>query len=950
MVLVVAVLATALTAGFAPSPRAPRVPEQARHVGEEARERGERRDEGTQEAERRAGEVRRAIEQKHRLAERASSVRNASVTWRKYGTGPLSSAPGFDTGYGNVAGLTAGFGYDPSAKRLFAAVSAGGVWMSSAVGGDVGTLADHWTDVGRRLPTQSTAHVAWTPAGGGTLVVLTGEHTLDGGSYPSLGVYWTTDLGKTWHHATGMPDSSAAFRLAVDPSDPRIVYAGSAAGLYRSVDAARSFTNVRLPVSPACAGQHGLGPCQYANMVTDVVVRGPGGSTHAVCGSSGCPVLAAVGWPWGQRKFPDGTVQAPGNGLYSSSSGAPGTFERTGLSAPQSSDPLGFAPRIQIGRVELGAATGPQQDHNVIYAVVNDAVLENLGLPVADVADPDEVGSVLDTNVCAQLFGDPAGALCSMIANGALAATTLNGIYVSKDFGATWQRLADEQEITYNPSTGSSLASVETLVGYGPGVQSSYNEWIDVDPTQVGLGGAPTRMAFGLEEIFTNSMPVPYGGTPATPDDFKVIGTYFNAKCAGVATLFISCPPEFGGVVSTTHPDQHDGMFIPDGKSGVWLFAANDGGVFKQHSSGSSDGLDNNSWSMHANDDFNTLLVYGLAVAKDNTVYFGLQDNGTARIRRGGIAVPVNGGDGVYAAVDPNHSRVAYFTTPGLAMVRTTDGGESASSISPPTGTNYFASPFALDDTNAQHLVAVGSKVAESVGKIETTGDEWTQVFDLGRDKASGTVHQARTRALRVHGSAVYVGWCGPCKPVSETRKHGEQEEVGFVRGLATNVGGPSTPKSLTQRGWHNAALHGLPNRSIQDIEIDPKNVKHVFVAMGDYNRSSTFQKPGQYDDVTKGVGGPGVYESFDAGQTFHSVTGDLPKIAIKSLLLLGDQLVAGTDIGAFISGDTHGTHWAPFGDLPSIEVTQFVRDPANPHRLYGSTHGRGLWVVEVAN
>ena len=34
---------------------------------------------------------------------------------------------------------------------------------------------------------------------------------------------------------------------------------------------------------------------------------------------------------------------------------------------------------------------------------------------------------------------------------------------------------------------------------------------------------------------------------------------------------------------TTTHPDQHAGLFVPDGLGGVTLFAGNDGGVYKQH-------------------------------------------------------------------------------------------------------------------------------------------------------------------------------------------------------------------------------------------------------------------------------------------------------------------------------------------------------------------------------
>ena len=56
-------------------------------------------------------------------------------------------------------------------------------------------------------------------------------------------------------------------------------------------------------------------------------------------------VLAAVGWRAGNRVNSDGTVQSPGNGLYRSSTGEPGSFVK--LAAP------GFTVQDRIGRIEL---------------------------------------------------------------------------------------------------------------------------------------------------------------------------------------------------------------------------------------------------------------------------------------------------------------------------------------------------------------------------------------------------------------------------------------------------------------------------------------------------------------------------------------------------------------------------------------------------------------------
>src|SRR5206468_12046168 len=199
--------------------------------------------------------------------------------------------------------------------------------------------------------------------------------------------------------AAGVPNGAMGYQVAVDPRNPGIVYVATSQGLYRSTDAGRSFANVRLPTKNDevdCTGAVGYGRCEFANFVTDVVVQQPGGTTNA----SGGGVLAAVGYRASEKQFSNGEVEAPGNGLYYSGTGAPGTFQR--LEAP------GFAPQERIGRTELGKALGPSQNHDFVYAIVQDARMFNES-QLATIDAPDA--------------GLPA------VHN-----TVFNGIYVSSDF------------------------------------------------------------------------------------------------------------------------------------------------------------------------------------------------------------------------------------------------------------------------------------------------------------------------------------------------------------------------------------------------------------------------------------------------------------------------------------------------------------------------------------
>lgn len=901
---------------------------------------------GTDERRRHAPRLLRdSVDAKASLMARQDEVPNASGSWELYGVGNQISKEEFPDGARDgipkVAGRVDDFAYDPVAKRLFAAVGNGGIWMSTATDGDVGTLADFWEPIGDGLATQVNSAVEWTPAGGGRVLVLSGEHTMGGNSYVGLGAYWSDDLGATWNHASGVPDGALGFRMAVDQSRPEIVYAATSKGLFRSEDAGETYVNVALPTSAECAGVETLGPCQFANFVTDVVVKLPGGTTDVVCGADGCPVLAAVGFRAGVAPYADGTPQAPGNGLYRSDSGKAGTFARIDTPAQSALLPIGFAPQSRIGRIELGAATGPAQDHDIVFAIVEDAALFNGGFPLLDI----DAGNI-DTSVICQTVDivDPSVAeLCSLVLSQVPSPTNLNGVYASRDFGETWVRLTDDLNLLANGvQAGSSLIAVAAL-GVGPGIQAWYNLFITLDPTTAVLG-EPIRMVFGLEEVWKNRINAPMIGVAEnTPIGLDVIGTYF----AGETCLFlignigpgVPVCPNYDGVISgtTTHPDQHDAIFIADEvNGGVWLFIGNDGGVYKQYSADPvTDDFSNNRWGEGANEGFYTLMNYGIGVAKDGTVYYGLQDNATGKIdpvTREQIRIYV--GDGMWSAVDPDNADIAYYQTPGLALVRTLDGGRSNTSISPgaAAGAAQFQSPFAMDPFDANHLVAVGSQVAVTTNA--STEATWTSVFNLGTNPENGATYTVRSRSLDVQGDAVYLGFCGPCNLAGSANQ--------FARGIATNMGGVEAPEKGTSKGWRIASANGLPKRFIYGVEIDNNDPETVYVTLGGYS-PARWAPPGQYLDQNQNLEGGSIYKSTDAGENFVDISGNLPDMIVTSIQQRGNQLVIGSDVGVFISNDLNGSLWVPLGDLPNVPVNQLVLNPGDDSQLFAATFGRGV-------
>ena len=423
-------------------------------------------------------------------------------------------------------------------------------------------------------------------------------------------------------------------------------------------------------------------------------------------------------------------------------------------------DANGFAPQNRVGRVEMGAATGPKQDHGYVYAVVQDAVLFNSGtVEGLDVPGVD-VGGINPAATPTYLNGD----------------LRLEGLRPALDADGSGEQLQ-------SPTSGSTLAQLVAL-GFGPGIQSWYNEWIRPDPTVQTADGVPTRLVFGLEELFENRLPGGAGRPDATSRRSAPIRPTAGPCLLVLATdaCTTAAVPEPGN--TTTHPDQHSGIFVPDGTGGVTLVAGNDGGSYAQHVAADGD-FAQSGWGKGANRGYHTLLPYGVAGAKDGVVYAGLQDNGEMRIERNGYQVEAYGGDGVFTQVDPSDSDVVYEETPGAAIQVSTDGGKSWTDIDPFVDNPSFYAPIAMDPADPKHLLSGGREVVETTAGPDTTSPgtppldtDWQYVFDLGQSK-HGIDNQVS--AIGVHGANVYAGYCGGCDPVLEKTK--------FFAGLATNAG-----------------------------------------------------------------------------------------------------------------------------------------------------------------
>lgn len=197
----------------------------------------------------------------------------------------------------NFGGRVADVAVDPDGGTVYAGTASGGVWKST----DSGTTFTYaWS---ARLP-QAIGAIA--VAADGTIFAGTGEASPGGGSvtFGGTGIYRSSDGGDTWKRV-GLETSGAFGRIAVDPENPKRVFAAAAGdlfvpggerGLYRSTNGGNSWTRV-------LAGQNAT------TGAVDVAID-PSDPDH---------LLVAM---WDHKRLPTHRFYGgPGSGLYSSADG-----------------------------------------------------------------------------------------------------------------------------------------------------------------------------------------------------------------------------------------------------------------------------------------------------------------------------------------------------------------------------------------------------------------------------------------------------------------------------------------------------------------------------------------------------------------------------------------------------------------------------------------------------
>ena len=515
-------------------------------------------------------------------------------------------------------------------------------------------------------------------------------------------------------------------------------------------------------------------------------------------------------------------------------------------------------------------------------------------------------------------------------------AATTEGIYVSRDAGATWDLSLDVvmgTDLTINPEDSDDILAAcgnQESEGYGlyrtTDGGATWTQITDGWPEQY-IGKAlfdrhPTETetvyASVGDGIFTSQPTGTFllkstnGGV-----SWETISTFNYARFQGWFAHYVGVNPfdpdvlYLGGVslyradgegqpnaeLFNVHADNHAVAFHPTDPDIVYF--ATDGGVYRTINGGAS--------TQDLNDGFQTTQFYnGTASGPfEEVILGGLQDNGTVRTTGSEDWDHIFGGDGTWTAVDPGDTDVVYAAFQRLNMQRSTNGGDSFTTITPPSSSQTaFVAPYALAPSFPDVLYAARNVVFRS----ENRGSSWSATNGGASVDPSGNPALA-IAVSPVDADVVYLA-TAPLFP--------NDVEPGPPKLFVTRDGGDS---------WADI-MAGLPDRFITDIAVHPDDDAQAWVTVG-------------------GFGTPHVYKTADSGQNWTDVTGDLPDAPTSAVAidpLDPNTVFVGNDVGVFVTRDA-GATWAAYSeDLPeAVLVLDLVVVP-EARSLLAATHGNGMY------
>lgn len=336
------------------------------------------------------------------------------------------------------------------------------------------------------------------------------------------------------------------------------------------------------------------------------------------------------------------------------------------------------------------------------------------------------------------------------------------------------------------------------------------------------------------------------------------------------------------------------------------MYSTDDGGFAFSNDGGSN-------WTP-GNNDLQITGFYSLtSVPNTPRVLGGAQDN-AGQLWKGFRAWDrVGNGDGGYALIDLDDPMTLYLGSNFGSFTRSTNGGLSFSTISPPgtsSSNRAFNAPV-VQNRELPHELYYG---ADRLFCSTTDGSNWVQASPV---LATGTTDEITPginviTAIGVHAERVYFGYYG-----------GQ---------VFTTDDGCDTSASWTE------VSDGLPNAPVTDIAVDPDTPSTAYLTFSGFSEAAH------------------VWKTTNAGGSWTAVDNGLPEgvpanaIAIEpdfpSRVWVGLDSGPNPDRSNVYRSTDGGTNWESRDrGLPNAPVFDLSIDDSRG-RIYAGLHGRGAYVL----
>lgn len=740
---------------------------------------------------------------------------------------------------------------------IYVGAATSGVWKTE----NNGTT---WFPVFDQQPNLSIGDLAIAPSNPNIVWAGTGEANSRQSTSYGAGLFKSVDAGKTWTFA-GLPDSGVIGRIVIDPRDPNIVYVAATGdlfkthperGLYKTTDGGATWTKSKF-------------------------IDDDTGFIDVVMDPSNSQVLFAASYQrrrtaWG---FNGG---GPGSALWKTTD-AGRTWKKV--------EGGGLPAYGNWGRVGLAIS---RSNPSIVYAMIEPGPQPG--------------------------FGEGGG--------GAPRSTALDpgraGIWRSDDKGATWRLTSNENG------------------------RAMYFSQIRVDPKD-------PNVVFALERTLFKST----DGART----FKTISEGILARLPTPTQTPSSLVQPFDrdprGALPPSHPDHHAMWIDPANPKHILL--GHDGGVDTSYDGGTT-------WQLQNAMPMGQFYQVAVDMQRPYMVYGGAQDNGVwggpSRVRNaGGITrehwFELAAGDGFHVGADPTDPNIVYMSVSGnggaplwrndLAhgeqryitptLPRRSDDRRTLTAL-PASGNIVTALPqnevlrfnwnpgFAMSPYDSRTIYFGAQRLFISHDR----GDSWTATSDLTK-----AIDRDTLKIMGVSGS----------QPM--TAKNDGVARWGTIVAIAESPVAPGVLWIGTDDGnlqvsrdgggtWASVADHAAKfqaNYYVQAVEPSHFDAATAYAA---------------FDGHHSGDYRPYVFKTTDYGATWTNVTANLPSRGhvnvVREDRINRNLVFVGTESGFYISLDG-AKSWMPFMNGLPATISDDVLVHPREQDLVLATHGRSFLIVD---